>query len=79
MKNLLEQFALKFPASRVVVIGDTPADVDCARAGGFHAVVVGTGNEPRESLDACGPDLYFDDFRDTSSVLERLFERFPLA
>jgi phosphoglycolate phosphatase len=72
-----EAFGIRFPAARVVVVGDTPADVDCARAGGFCAVAVGTGGETRESLDACSPDLYFDNFADTGAVLERLFHRFP--
>lgn len=74
-----QHFACSFPASRVVVVGDTPADADCARAGGFHAVLVGTGNEPRHALDACEPDLYFDDFGETNHVVARLFERFPPA
>ena len=70
-------FGLRFDPTRVVVIGDTPADVDCARAGGFHAVIVGTGSESRQSLDAACPDLYFDDFADTADSLRRLFDRFP--
>ncbi len=46
---------------RVVVIGDTPADVACARAGGALAVAVETGFAPREELVASGPDLLLED------------------
>ena len=44
-------------AERVVVIGDTPADVACARAGNAEVVVVTTGGCSREQLEAAKPDL----------------------
>lgn len=47
--------------SRTVVIGDTPADVACARAGGAVAVAVLTGWSSREALEACDPDLLVED------------------
>ena len=72
-----EHYARGFPADRVVVLGDTPADVACARANAFHAVLVGTGTDPAEELHASGPDLYFEDFADTTRVLGALFSRFP--
>ena len=43
--------------SRVVVIGDTPLDVDCAHAHGAVAVAVATGNYSAAQLDAAGADL----------------------
>ena len=46
---------------RVVVIGDTPADVACARAGGAVAVAVCTGWSDRATLEATRPDLVLDD------------------
>ena len=46
---------------RVIVIGDTPHDVACARAGGAVAVAVCTGWSSREELQACGPDLLIED------------------
>ena len=47
--------------SRTVVLGDTPADVACARAGGAFAVAVMTGWSSREALEAAAPDLLLDD------------------
>ena len=44
-------------SSRVVVIGDTPLDVDCAHAHGALAVAVATGNYSIEQLDAAGADI----------------------
>lgn len=42
---------------RVWVIGDTPADVQCARAIGAKALAVATGMYGIEALAVCRPDL----------------------
>ena len=59
----------------VVVIGDTPHDVECARHFGAVAVAVATGQYARESLEAERPDLLFDDFSDVDAALRRLLPR----
>jgi len=46
---------------QVVIIGDTPADVACARALGAIAVAVLTGFSSREALAATQPDYLLDD------------------
>lgn len=46
---------------QVVIIGDTPADVACARALGAVAVVVLTGFTTREEMVATEPDYLLDD------------------
>ncbi|HEY3186139.1 MAG TPA: HAD family hydrolase [Solirubrobacteraceae bacterium] len=61
-----------FSPDRIVVIGDTPLDVACARACGAVAVAVATGFHPMEDLVACAPDLLFADLADTADVLARL-------
>ncbi len=60
---------------RMVIIGDTPLDVDCARACGATAVAVATGQHPIDELTACGPDLIFPDFSDAAEVLAALLRR----
>lgn len=62
----------EFPFERVTIIGDTPLDVDCARACGALAVAVATGFHPAEELAACGPDLLFADLADVERVLSAL-------
>jgi phosphoglycolate phosphatase-like HAD superfamily hydrolase len=57
---------------RVTIIGDTPLDVDCARACGARAVVVATGQHRVDELSACGPDLVFPDFSDVPAAIEIL-------
>ncbi|MDX1993852.1 MAG: HAD hydrolase-like protein [bacterium] len=59
-------------ADRVMVIGDTLADIRCARAAGAVAVAVCTGFASREELAAANPDYLLDDLRDLPLILERL-------
>jgi phosphoglycolate phosphatase len=61
-----------FAAGRVWVIGDTPADVQCARAIGANAVAVATGTYARAELRAAAPDHLFDDFSDPTGLLSLL-------
>jgi phosphoglycolate phosphatase len=56
----------------VVIVGDTPLDVDCARACGAISVAVATGQHSLEDLRACAPDILFQDFSDVPAVLESL-------
>jgi phosphoglycolate phosphatase-like HAD superfamily hydrolase len=61
-----------FPFDRVTIIGDTPLDVDCARACGAVAVAVATGFHPAADLEACAPDHLFTDCSDVAAVLRAL-------
>ena len=61
-----------FAFEQVTIIGDTPLDVDCARACGAVAVAVATGFHPAEDLKACTPDLLFTDFSDVPAALAAL-------
>jgi phosphoglycolate phosphatase-like HAD superfamily hydrolase len=62
----------EFSPEEVIVIGDTPHDVDCARAFGAVAVAVATGQYPREQLLAEGPDHFFEDLGDLERVIVAL-------
>ncbi len=57
------------PADRVWVIGDTPADIRCARAIGARAVGVATGIYSYEQLDQATPDHLYHDFSDADAFL----------
>lgn len=46
--------------SRLVVIGDTPRDIGCARHAGLHAVAVSTGHYKRDELARHQPDLLLE-------------------
>lgn len=62
-------FGTTFAPHDVIVIGDTPADVQCARACGAIAAAVRTGWGKDADLRASQPDYLFDDLRDLSSIL----------
>lgn len=59
---------------QVVVIGDTPRDIACARAGSARAVAVATGTYSRDELLAHGPDAVLDDLQNTQAALEALLQ-----
>ncbi|HET8578290.1 MAG TPA: HAD family hydrolase [Methylomirabilota bacterium] len=61
-----------FEPADVVVIGDTPHDIDCARAFGAVAVAVATGQYVRAQLLDERPDLFFDDLGDVERVARAL-------
>jgi phosphoglycolate phosphatase-like HAD superfamily hydrolase len=53
----------------VIIIGDTPADVDCAHASGARVIAVATGHFDIDSLRAAGADLAVHDLTDTNKLL----------
>lgn len=59
-------------ADRVIVIGDTPLDVECARAGGVRALGVATGSHSADELRAAGAYAVFEDLSETEKVTEAL-------
>jgi phosphoglycolate phosphatase len=80
-RNLLVPIALSrvraqrgqdLSADDVWVIGDTPRDLDCARAAGVRCLLVGTGRYPTIELDDMGADAVLEDLSDTASVVELL-------
>jgi phosphoglycolate phosphatase len=54
---------------QVLVVGDTPADVQCARALGAVAVGVMTGFATREAMEVAQPDYLLDDLTTFVSVI----------
>jgi len=63
------------PVNRIVVIGDTPLDVDCARAHGARSVGVATGPFSRADLATAEADLALDTLEDTDEFLRWLDAR----
>lgn len=59
--------------STVVVIGDTPNDIRCARSVGAKAVAVPTGGSSAAALRSCGPDLLIDTLEDHDTILKWFF------
>jgi phosphoglycolate phosphatase-like HAD superfamily hydrolase len=57
---------------RVIVIGDTPHDIDCARVAGAKCIAVATGGFTIEQLKEAGADEVVKDLSDTDAVLSLL-------
>lgn len=57
----------------LVVIGDTPNDIRCARSIGARAVAVPTGSTSIDELRAAEPDVLVETLEDAEPILE-LFE-----
>ncbi|MEX2269829.1 MAG: HAD family hydrolase [Vicinamibacterales bacterium] len=57
---------------RVIVIGDTPLDVECAKAGGVRALGVATGSHTVDELREAGAYEALEDLSETERVLELL-------
>jgi len=60
---------IEFAAEEVIVIGDTPADIRCARAAGVRALAVATGGFSGEQLAGHDPDYLFNELSDLDEVI----------
>ncbi|OXM73647.1 MULTISPECIES: HAD family hydrolase [Amycolatopsis] len=62
-----------FEPASVIVVGDTPHDIDAARAHGAVAVGVATGRFDSEALREAGAQVVLRDLSDTKLVLSAVF------
>lgn len=72
LSRAVEIRSLKVDADNVWVIGDTPHDLACARAGGVRCLLVATGTYALDELEILGPDAAMSDLSDLAAVLEIL-------
>jgi phosphoglycolate phosphatase-like HAD superfamily hydrolase len=69
-----ETLGIEVPGSHVVIIGDTPADVECGREIGARAIGVATGRYSAEELAAHGAVAVFESFVDTDAVVSAILD-----
>jgi phosphoglycolate phosphatase len=62
---------------RVLVIGDTPHDVQCAKAHNCRSLAVATGLHSVELLRSTGADHVVSDLSDTAAIMEFIFSYCP--
>ena len=67
-----EATGLEFDGRDVVIIGDTPFDVECGRALGVWAIAVATGKHSVPELEAAGADVVLHDLADTPRALRAI-------
>jgi phosphoglycolate phosphatase len=63
----------RFTGADIVILGDTPDDVACARPIGARTVGVGTGYYSAAALKEAGATHAFDNLGDTTAVIQALF------
>ena len=61
--------ARSIAAAQCVIIGDTPKDLQCARANGMKCVLVGTGRYSVEELEYWRPDACVSDLSEPQQVV----------
>ena len=67
-----EVLGLDVPGHRVIVIGDTPADVQCGRGIGARAIGVATGRYGMNELLSHGAAAVFPDLTNTAVVVDAI-------
>jgi phosphoglycolate phosphatase len=72
MRRLRSERGVRLDPADAWVIGDTPRDLECARAAGVRCLLVGTGRYGAAELAALGPDAVLDDLVDTDAVVKLL-------
>jgi phosphoglycolate phosphatase len=67
-----EALGLDIAGDRLVVIGDTPADIECGRSLGAKAIGVASGHYTVEQLEAHRPYAVFPSLGETEKVLDTI-------
>jgi phosphoglycolate phosphatase len=71
-KRARDTLGVELEGNRLVVIGDTPADIRCGESIGARAIGVATGRYSVEELAAHGAYAVFKTLADTDAVMERI-------
>jgi phosphoglycolate phosphatase-like HAD superfamily hydrolase len=73
LERAYKRTGYSFRAKEIVVIGDTPNDIDCGRHLNVRSIAVATGRHAADDLMAQRPDFLFRDLTDTEAVLSAIF------
>lgn len=65
--------AREFSGASVVLLGDTPADVECGRPIGARTIAVATGHYDVTALRGAGAAAVLPDLSDTAAALDAIF------
>ena len=68
-----EVAGMEVSGDRLVIIGDTPADIHCGRSLGVRAIGVATGRYSVSELVEHSPAAVFESLEDTDAVLDAIF------
>lgn len=71
-QRAFDRLGLRVEGDAIVIIGDTPADIECGRAIGARPIAVATGRYSVEELAEHGPVAVFPDLSDTQAVMRAI-------
>ena len=69
-----ERYQVTFPGNRIVLVGDTPRDIEAARQSGSRVLAVATGRFSMDELAEHAPDALLPDMGDTETVVATIDE-----
>ena len=69
-----DELGVDVEGEELVVIGDTPADIECGRSLGVRAIGVATGSYTVEELLRCGAYAAFETLADTDRVVSAIVD-----
>ncbi len=69
-----EEHGIEVPGHDVVIIGDTPADLQCGRSIGARAIGVATGHYSVDDLMPYAAAAIFEDLSDTDAVIRAIMD-----
>lgn len=72
VKHAIEKASLGRKFDKIFVIGDSPEDIEAAKANNAVAVAVALGHYTKEELQKAGADIIFENWKDTEWVLGQL-------
>ncbi|MDP9342380.1 MAG: haloacid dehalogenase-like hydrolase [Actinomycetota bacterium] len=75
LRRIEQRHGWRLEPTQVWVIGDTPRDLACARAGGARCLLVATGRIPIDELSGIGADAVLPDLADVEAVLDLVLDR----
>jgi len=68
LRKVRQKFNEKYSPDRVVIIGDTVRDVQCARRNGMRSIVVIRRADQRQAILSENPDLIVNNFEDLQPI-----------
>jgi phosphoglycolate phosphatase len=68
------ELGVDLDGEHLVVIGDTPADIECGRSLGVRAIGVATGSYSVDELRRCEPHAVFETLADTERVVSAIVD-----
>jgi len=69
MEDAKSKTGIEFEKDQVYLVGDTIADIECAKQSGVKIISVATGLESMEKLNSENPDFLFKDFNNSKEML----------